>query len=93
VVWEGSAKRDPARFTDPDAFRVDRDPNPHLGLGHGVHFCLGSHLARLEIRVALAEILGHIDSFALTGPPEWTRRNRHSGIRDLPMRLHRRRVR
>jgi cytochrome P450 len=87
VVWEGSANRDPARFGDPDVFRVDRDPNPHLALGHGVHFCLGAHLARLEIRVALSEILDRVDSFCLTAPPEWTRSNRHSGIRHLPMRL------
>jgi cytochrome P450 len=89
VVWEGSANRDPTKFDDPDAFRVDRDPNPHLAFGHGVHFCLGAHLARLEIRVALTEILAGVDSFALAGDPEWTRSNRHTGIRHLPMRLNR----
>jgi cytochrome P450 len=89
VVWEGSANRDANRFAEPDAFRVDREPNPHLAFGHGVHFCLGAHLARLEIRVALTEFLDRIESFRLTGPPEWTRSNRHSGIRHLPVRMQR----
>ena len=50
VVWEGSANRDERQFDAPDDFAVGRDPNPHLTFGHGVHFCLGAHLARLEIR-------------------------------------------
>ena len=87
VVWEGSANRDPARFDDPDTFLLQRDPNPHLTFGHGVHFCLGAHLARLEIRVALEETLRAVPSFALTAPPVWTRSNRHTGIRHLPLRL------
>jgi len=87
VVWEGSANRDPARFDDPDTFQLQRDPNPHLTFGHGVHFCLGAHLARLEIRVALEETLRAVPSFALTAPPVWTRSNRHTGIRHLPLRL------
>jgi cytochrome P450 len=57
VVWEGSANRDPRRFDQPDTFQLQRDPNPHLAFGHGAHFCLGAHLARLEIRVALEELL------------------------------------
>jgi len=43
-------------FDDPDAFRVDRDPNPHLGFGIGPHFCLGANLARLEIKVVFEEL-------------------------------------
>jgi cytochrome P450 len=89
VVWEGSANRDAKRFQEPDTFNLRRDPNPHLAFGHGVHFCLGAHLARLEIRVALEELLSAASSLALLGPPEWTRSNRHSGIRHLPVRLTR----
>jgi cytochrome P450 len=87
VVWEGSANRDPARFDQPDSFLLQRDPNPHLTFGHGVHFCLGAHLARLEIRVALEETLRCVASFALAGSPKWTRSNRHAGVRHLPLRL------
>ncbi|HXZ62851.1 MAG TPA: cytochrome P450 [Acidimicrobiales bacterium] len=90
VVWEGSANRDPRHFDRPDEFDLRRDPNTHLSFGHGVHFCLGAHLARLEIRVALEELLASVDGFALAGPVEWTRSNRHAGIRHLPLRLQRR---
>jgi cytochrome P450 len=88
VVWEGSANRDPRRFDEPDAFLLQRAPNPHLAFGHGAHFCLGAHLARLELRVALEEILRSVDSFTLAAPVQWTRSNRHTGIRHLPLRLH-----
>jgi cytochrome P450 len=89
VVWEGSANRDERYFTEPDALRLGRDPNPHLTFGHGVHFCLGAHLARLELRVALEEVLQAFDSYELAGTVEWTRSNRHSGIRHLPLRVRR----
>jgi cytochrome P450 len=88
VVWEGSANRDPLRFDAPDTFALQRDPNPHLSFGHGAHFCLGAHLARLEIRVALEEMLRAVASFTLTAPVQWTRSNRHTGIRHLPLRLN-----
>ncbi len=87
LVWEGSANRDDGHFQDPDEFIVSRDPNPHLSFGHGVHFCLGAHLARMEIRVALSEVLTCFDGFSLNGDPEWTRSNRHTGLRHLPLRM------
>jgi cytochrome P450 family 142 subfamily A polypeptide 1 len=51
-----SANRDEDVFDDPDEFRVDRDPNPHLGFGIGTHYCLGANLARAEIRVVFEEL-------------------------------------
>jgi cytochrome P450 len=51
----GSANTDDAEFGDGDVVRFDRDPNRHLAFGGGVHRCLGSHLARQELRVALRE--------------------------------------
>ncbi|QFZ16574.1 cytochrome P450 [Saccharothrix syringae] len=57
MIWLAAANRDHRAFPDADSFDVGRDPNPHLGLGRGVHFCLGAPLARLEGRVALNVLL------------------------------------
>ena len=65
-----SANRDADVFTDPDAFKVDRDPNPHVAFGIGNHFCLGANLARREIRVVLEEILKRVPDMEYSdGPP------------------------
>lgn len=82
-IWEGSANRDPAVFQDPDVFDIARKPNAHLGFGHGVHYCLGANLARLELRVLFGELLPRFHSARLVRPVEWTRSNRHTGIRHL----------
>ncbi|MFD0884969.1 cytochrome P450 [Streptosporangium algeriense] len=62
MVWLAVANRDPRQFPDPDVFDPGRDPNPHLGFGRGVHFCLGAPLARLEGRVALDILLDRFDT-------------------------------
>ncbi|QIV85415.1 cytochrome P450 [Mycolicibacterium frederiksbergense] len=82
-IWEGSANRDPAVFQDPDVFDIARKPNAHLGFGHGVHYCLGANLARLELRVLFGELMPRFRSARLAAPVEWTRSNRHTGIRHL----------
>jgi cytochrome P450 len=89
VFWEASANRDEDVFAHPFRFDLDRDPNPHLGFGHGVHHCLGANLARLEIRVVLDALCARVGEIELTGPVEWTRSNKHTGIRHLPVRLTR----
>lgn len=86
-IWEGSANRDPLAFTDPDTFDIRRKPNPHLGFGQGVHYCLGANLARLELRVLYEELLTRFGSVRLVRPVEWTRSNRHTGIRHLVVEL------
>jgi cytochrome P450 len=86
-VWEGSANRDGAVFADADSFDIGRKPNPHLGFGQGVHYCLGANLARLELRVLFEEMLGRFSSARLVKPVEWTRSNRHTGIRHLVITL------
>jgi cytochrome P450 len=92
VFWEASANRDERVFgADAMTFRVDRDPNPHLGFGHGIHFCLGANLARLELTVILEETLDACAAVPqLTAPVEFTRSNKHNGIRHLPIRAARR---
>lgn len=86
VVWEGSANRDPLAFAAPDRFDITRTPNPHLGFGHGIHYCLGANLARLELRVLLEEMLSRFAALEVVRPVEWTRSNRHTGIRHLVVR-------
>jgi len=58
LVCLGAANRDPDRFPAPDVLELRRGDGPHLGFGHGIHYCLGAHLARLEARVAFEELLG-----------------------------------
>jgi cytochrome P450 len=87
-IWEGSANRDASVFDRADEFDVARKPNPHLGFGQGVHYCLGANLARLELRVLFEELLSRFDAVQLVEPVEWTRSNRHTGIRHLVVALH-----
>ncbi len=87
VFWEASANRDELVFDEPFRFDVRRQPNPHLGFGHGVHHCLGANLARLEIRVVLTELLARARAIEVAGPVVWTRSNKHTGIRQLPVVL------
>jgi cytochrome P450 len=87
LVWEGSANRDALVFDDPDTFDIARKSNPHLGFGQGVHYCLGANLARLELRVLFEDLLGRFGSVQVVKPVEWTRSNRHTGIRHLVVEL------
>ena len=87
LVWEGSANRDAAVFGDADCFDIKRKPNPHLGFGQGVHYCLGASLARLELLVLFEELLSRFSSVEVVKPVDWTRSNRHTGIRHLVVEL------
>jgi cytochrome P450 len=89
VVWEGSANRDEQAFTHSMTFDISRDPNLHLGFGHGLHYCLGASLARLEMRVLYEELFRRFRTIEAAGPIEWTRSNRHTGVRHLPLVLTR----
>jgi cytochrome P450 len=86
-IWEGSANRDASVFDRADEFEVARKPNPHLGFGQGVHYCLGANLARLELRVLFEELLSRFSAVRVVRPVEWTRSNRHTGIRHLVVEL------
>jgi cholest-4-en-3-one 26-monooxygenase len=87
VMWYPSANRDEEVFADGERFDVGRDPNPHLGFGVGEHFCLGSHLARLEMRILLEELLRQVPDVELAGAPRRLRSNFIHGIVELPVRF------
>ncbi len=88
TLWWASANRDEAEFVDPFRFDLRRTPNRHLAFGHGSHFCLGARLARLEIKVMLEVLLDSVETIDVVGPVEWTRSNKHTGVRHLPVVLH-----
>jgi cytochrome P450 len=89
LIWEGSANRDETAFADAHRFDIARDTNPHLGFGHGIHFCLGAGLARLEMRVLFEELLPTFADYRVTRPVEWTRSYRHTGMRKMMVTLSR----
>lgn len=70
----GAANRDPGHFVEPDRFVIARDPNPHMAFGHGVHFCLGAALSRLESRIALTDLLRRCPDLARAEPGPWAPR-------------------
>jgi cytochrome P450 len=90
TYWEMSANRDEAVFDDPFRFDIARSPNRHVAFGFGVHVCLGASLARMEMRLAFAELLARIETFKPEGPVEWMPNNRLLGIRRMPLSIRRR---
>jgi cytochrome P450 len=87
TLWWASANRDEDVFVDPFRFDVSRTPNHHLTFGHGGHFCLGATLARVEVRLVLEQLLDRVAVIEPTGPVTWTRSNKHTGVRHMPVRL------
>jgi cytochrome P450 len=85
----GSANRDPMKFREPDRFDITRDPNPHIAFGHGIHFCLGASLTRLEAKVALEDLLEQMKGFELASSEPWVpRKGLHVlGPLHLPIRF------
>src|SRR5712664_2799298 len=85
----GSANRDTGQFRDAARFDVARDPNPHLAFGHGIHFCVGAALSRLEARIALSDLLERVKGFELASGEPWEpRRALHvPGPARLPIRF------
>ena len=88
ALWYVSGNRDEDQFPDAGCFDVGREPNRHLAFGLGSpHFCLGAHLARLELRVWLEEMLPVLGRIELTGEPKRLRSNFFHGVKSLPVRL------
>jgi cytochrome P450 len=86
ALFYASANRDEEIFPDGDVFRIDRNPNHHLGFGVGEHFCLGSHLARLEMAVAYRHLVPRIQEIELAGPIERLSSSLVGGVKKLPLR-------
>ena len=90
VAMLGAANRDPRRFPDSDRFDVSREENPHLGFGHGIHFCLGAPLARMEAEIALGSLLRRFPDLSLAvdrGAIPWRPSALLRGPAELPVRL------
>ena len=86
LAWTASANRDAARFSEPDRFDIEREPNRHLSFGHGIHFCVGAPLARLEARIALPMMLQQLrDIRRVEGVPITVQTGIVFVIRSLPV--------
>ncbi len=81
-----SGNRDEEVFEDPFSFRVDRKVSKQVAFGHGVHVCLGMHLARMEIKALYNELLPRLKEIELDGAPKNTRANFVSGLKEMPVR-------
>jgi cytochrome P450/nitrite reductase/ring-hydroxylating ferredoxin subunit len=88
TIWYASGNFDEEKFADPYRMDVGREPNRHLtfGLG-GPHFCLGAHLAKLEVKIWLEEMIPYLQRIELAGQPTRLRSNFFNGIKRLPVRV------
>ncbi|GAB3665568.1 cytochrome P450 [Actinocorallia lasiicapitis] len=87
VVFYASGNRDERIFDDPFVFDIARDPNPHMGFGGGgPHFCLGAHLARVELRILFEQLLDRVPTIEPAGGIRRLRSNFLNGIKEMPVR-------
>ena len=87
ALWYGAANRDPKVFDDPHRFDITRSPNPHLAFGGGgAHYCLGAHLAKLELKVLFEALMNRLPEIEVIGPPQRLRDLTVNGIKHLPVR-------
>ncbi len=87
MLCYASGNRDELVFEEPFAFRPDRKPNKHLAFGYGAHLCLGQHLAKMEMRILLEELLPRLKSVALDGEAKLTQSCFVNGPKTLPIRF------
>ena len=87
IIVYASANRDERMFEKPDVFDVTRNVRKHVGFGHGVHMCMGLHLARLEMCSVLASMLKRVTRWELDGEPKLVLNNTIRAFERLPMRI------
>ncbi|WP_329520217.1 cytochrome P450 [Spirillospora sp. NBC_01491] len=88
LVARPAANRDEKVFDDPETLVLDRTDNPHLAFGHGIHHCLGAHLARLELQTAIGAVLRRLPTLRLAVPPDelrWKTGLSVRGLNELPV--------
>ncbi|MEV7728901.1 cytochrome P450 [Streptomyces sp. NPDC087917] len=88
VVSQAAANHDPAAFPSPQHILLDRPGTPHISFGHGIHYCLGAHLARLELQVTLERVTARLPGLRLAVPEsevDWRSKEFFSGPRSLPV--------
>lgn len=83
----GAANRDPTRFPEPDRFIPERDPNPQVSFGAGIHFCIGAPLARLEMQIALPLLFQRLPDLALAEAPKYRNAYHFRGLESLRVRF------
>ena len=86
VVYHAAANRDPRVFEDPDKFDIERNPNDHVTFGAGPHFCLGAHLARIQMTAIFNQALTRLPNLSLNGEPEHLVSNFQNGLKHLPIK-------
>ena len=84
----GAANRDRRKFEDPDRFDVGRNVRGHVGFGHGVHTCIGMHLARLEMKCLFGALLARVERFELSGEPRTVLNSTIHAYASVPVRVH-----
>jgi cytochrome P450 len=88
LLLYASANRDERRYPDPNRFDVRRNPRDHLGWGHGVHFCLGVHLAKLEMQAVLTALVRRVEKLEPAGDPVQKINNGLHVFDHLPLAVH-----
>jgi len=87
LLWFVSGSRDEEAFDNPHEVQLGRKPNRHLSFGQGgPHVCLGMHLARMEVRIVLEELVKRIEKLEMLDEPTWTRSNFICGVKQLNVR-------
>jgi cytochrome P450 len=79
---------DPLKWSDPEQFRINRNPSGHLAFGVGIHGCVGQNLARVELEAVLRAVARKVDRIELDGAPVWRPNNAIHALDRLPLRFH-----